>query len=244
MFKAGVLFQRKLIISYEGVPPGSPASPSLANMVVHYVSDLWFENTVKKHYIGKVAIFRYCDDLVICCQYRSDAPRVHKGLGNRLAKHELKINEEKTRMVSFSKEKQNRGIKQESFDFLGFTFFLGKSAKGFVIPKLKTSRKRLISKLKNVTSWMRTNRSKERLTDLWKTFCAKVSGHVAYYGVSSNQRGVFSFIRAATCIFFKWLNKRIGRRLLKWDKVNLFMMRYPPPKVITHHKRYKLQTSK
>jgi hypothetical protein len=123
------------------------------------VIDLWFENTVKKHCRGKVAMFRYCDDLVICCQYNSDALRVHKGLGNRLTRYGLKLNEEKTRLVSFSKEKQTQGANQESFDFLGFTFFLEKSSKGLAIPKLKTSRKRLISKLKNVTSWMRANRS-------------------------------------------------------------------------------------
>jgi group II intron reverse transcriptase/maturase len=244
LFKAGVLSQGELTISDEGVPQGSPASPILANIVAHYVIDHWFENTVKKHCKGKVAMFRYCDDLVICCQYRSDAPRVHKGLGNRLTKYGLKLNEEKTRQVSFSKEKQNRGIKQESFDFLGFTFFLGKSAKGFVVPKLKTSRKRLISKLKNVTSWMRINRSRQRLPDLWKTFCAKVRGHVAYYGVSNNQRGVSRFILAATHIFFKWLNKRGGRKLLDWDKFNLFMKRNPPPKAIIHHKLFMVQTSK
>jgi hypothetical protein len=147
-------------------------------------------------------------------------------------------------MVSFSKEKQIRGIKQESFDFLGFTFYFGKSMKGFVIPKLKTSRKRLVSKLKNVTSWMRTNRSRQRLPDLWKTFCAKIRGHVAYYVVSNNQRGVSRFIFAATHIFFKWLNKRGGRKLLDWDKFNLFMKRNPPPKAIIHHKLYILQTSK
>ena len=189
-------------------------------------------------------MFRYCDDLVICCQHNSDAVRIHKGLGNRLTRFGLKLNEEKTRMVSFSREKQSRGLKQESFDFLSFTFFLGKSTKGFVIPKLKTSRKRLISKLKKVTSWMRTNRSRHRLPDLWKSFCAKVRGHVAYYGVSFNQRSVSSFIRAATLIFFKWLNKRGGRKPMNWDKFNQFMKRNPPPKVITHHKLYILQTSK
>jgi len=244
MFKAGVLSQGELTISDEGVPQGSPASPVLANIVAHYVIDLWFENTVKKHCRGKVAIFRYCDDLVICCQYNSDALRVHKGLGNRLAKYGLKLNEEKTRLVSFSKEKQTQGTKQESFDFLGFTFFLEKSSKGFVIPKLKTSRKRLISKLKNVTTWMRAHRSKKRLPDLWRIFCSKLRGHVAYYGVTFNQRGVSRFIFAATRIFFKWLNKRGGRKLLNWDKFNLFMKRYPPPKVIIHHKLFNLQTSK
>ena len=80
-------------------------------------------------------------DLVICCRYEEDAVRVRKALGKRLEKYKLKLNEEKTKMVSFSKSKRRRGIKQDAFDFLGFTFYLGRSMKGRVIPKLKTCAK-------------------------------------------------------------------------------------------------------
>ena len=62
--------------------------------------------------------------------------------------------------------------------------------------------------------------------------------------VSNNQRGVSRYIFAATRIFFKWLKKRGGRKLLDWDKFNLFMKLYPPPKAIIHHKLFILQTSK
>ena len=75
-----------------------------------------------------------------------DANRVYEALGKRLAKYKLRMNKEKTKLVSFSKNKAARGEKQESFDFLGFTFYLGRSRKGRVIPKMKTSGKKVQSK--------------------------------------------------------------------------------------------------
>ena len=48
----------------------------------------------------------------------------------RLAKFNLSLNEDKTKLVSFSKVQTRKGIKQGAFDFLGFTFYLGRSRKG------------------------------------------------------------------------------------------------------------------
>lgn len=89
--------------------------------------DAWIEETVKPLSAGKVAAFRYADDMVICCQYANDAKRIKEALGKRLARYKLKLNEDKTKLVGFSKAKESRGEKQESFDFLGFTFYLGRS---------------------------------------------------------------------------------------------------------------------
>ena len=85
MFKSGVLAEGDLRVSDEGVPQGSNCSPILANIFAHYVIDTWFEETVKPHCAGRVALFRYCDDLVICCQYEQDAARIHKALAGRLS---------------------------------------------------------------------------------------------------------------------------------------------------------------
>ena len=38
--------------------------------------DLWIEEMVKPVCKGKVALMRYADDAVICCQYESDAQRI------------------------------------------------------------------------------------------------------------------------------------------------------------------------
>lgn len=233
LFKAGVLSEGELKVSEEGVPQGSPTSPIIANIVAHHVIDEWFETTVKKHCNGKVAIFRYCDDMVICCERESDAMRIHKALGLRLNKYGLQLSAEKTKLVPFSKMSEK---KQGTFDFLGFTFYLGKTRSGkFRIPKLKTSRKRIRSKLKRVKEWVSRVRSKERLPDLWKTFVAKIRGHITYYAVTFNIQHVSHFVWKAMNIVFKWLNRRGGRRKLTREKFQKFMSQNPLPAVRIHH---------
>lgn len=238
MLKAGILAEGELMVSDEGVPQGALCSPIFSNIVAHYVIDEWLEDTVKPLMKGTVKAYRYADDLVICCRYEEDAVRVKKSLGKRLAKYKLKLNDDKTKMVGFSKSKSRRGIKQESFDFLGFTFYLGKSIKGAVVPKVKTCGKRYRSKLNNVKDWARQIRNKEPLGIIWKTFCSKLRGHVRYYGVSFNSRTVVRFLRAAERILFKWLNRRSQRKSFDWEKFNLFKKEHPLPEAKVHHKLF------
>ena len=113
----------------------------------------------------------------------------------------------KTKIVKFSKRKSWKGIKQEGFDFLGFTFYLGKSMKGGGVPKVKTSGKRYRSKINRVKEWAKQIRNKEPLGSIWKTFCSKLRGHMQYYGVSFNSKAVGQFLREAEKILFKWLNR-------------------------------------
>ncbi len=234
MFKSGVLSDGELMINDEGVVQGSCCSPIIANIFAHYVIDTWIEDTVKPLSAGKVEAFRYADDAVICCQYASDAKRIKEALSKRLAKYRLKLNEEKTKLVKFSKEKEGCGEKQEGFDFLGFTFYLGRSLRGKVIPKVKTSGKRLRSKLKKVNDWARDIRNQKTLGEIWKIFRSKLRGHVQYYGVSFNSKSVTIFLHAATRILFKWLNRRSQRKSFNWDKFSLYMARNPLPQVKTY----------
>jgi len=184
MLKAGVLSDGELQMTQEGSPQGNIASPILANIYAHYVIDVWCQDVVKNHVGGSVEMFRYCDDMVICCQYRKDAERIMKVLPKRLAKFGLSLNQEKTKVVSFDKRALKRGEKQGTFDFLGFTLYWGKSYKGFIIPKMKTSRSRMRTKLRKVKDWMKSQRCMEKLPKLWETFRAKLRGHIQYYAVS------------------------------------------------------------
>ena len=43
----------------------------------------------------------------------------------RLEKYKLELNEEKTKQVPFDKRLVAQGVKQGTFDFLGFTFYWG-----------------------------------------------------------------------------------------------------------------------
>ena len=238
MLKAGVLTDGELRTSDEGVPQGSICSPILANVFAHYVVDKWFQEVVKNHCYGKVEIFRYADDIVISCQYKRDAKRILASLVKRLEKYGLKLNQEKTRLVSFSKGSYSRGQKQEAFDFLGFTFYLGRSRKGFALPKVKSSGKRLRVKLKRVSEWARIASRRYRLGELWRRFRVKLLGHIRYYGVTFNGRHVGKFLNASVRILYKWLERRSQRKSLTWEQFQQFIRANPLPGVKIYHKLY------
>ena len=238
MFKSGVLTEGDLKISEEGVPQGSICSPVLANIFAHYVIDTWIEEMVKPNCKGSVSMLRYADDAVICCQHDADAQRIRNSLAKRLEKYKLQLNEEKTKLVPFDKRLADQGIKQGTFDFLGFTFYWGKSRTGRIIPKLKTRTKTMRTKLKKVNEWAKQIRNKKPLKEIWKILKAKLRGHVQYYGISHNADGVKQFIRGTRRIMFKWLNRRSQRKSFSWEKYELFIAANPLPKAIIVHRMF------
>lgn len=238
MFKSGILADGELTVSEEGVTQGSCCSPIIANIVADEVICKWFEETVKKHCVGEVKLVIYADDLVICCQYHKDAVRIKKALGLRLQKFGLKMNEEKTKFVNFSKSKQKNGIDQDTFDFLGFTFYIGKSRKGVHVIKVKTAGKRLRAKLKNVNTWVRSIRNKDSLNQIMKSTASRLRGHIQYYGVSHNFHCVSTFVHNVRRILFKWLNRRSQRKSFVWEKFQLLLDKIKFPEAKICHKLF------
>lgn len=238
LFKAGVLRDGELRLSTEGVVQGSACSPVLANIYAHYVLDEWFETTVKRHCRGEVALFRYADDVIICCQYNHDAERIRKALSGRLAKFGLALNEAKTQMVPFSRPAcQARGWRAV-FDFLGFTFYWGVSRHGKALVKVKTSGKRIRSKLKAIRQWAKQTRSRCTTQQFWVLLCAKVGGHIRYYGVSFNIRAVMAFVHHVRRLAFHWLNRRSQRRSFTWDTFERFTNAHPLPRPAVYHRLF------
>jgi RNA-directed DNA polymerase len=238
MFKSGVLTDGELSVSDEGLVQGSGCSPVIANIFAHEVIIEWMEKMVKPNCAGEVKMILYADDLVICCQNRRDAERIKLALSKRLAKYGLKMNEEKTKLVKFSVRKQKRGEPQETFDFLGFTFYIGKSRKGYPLVKVKTIGKRFRSKLKKVNEWARAIRNKAPLKQIMKLAAAKARGHVQYYGVSHNFAKVSIFLHKVRRILFKWLNRRSQRKSFVWEKFRMLLDRINFPKAKICHKLF------
>jgi hypothetical protein len=238
MFKSGILADGELNVSDEGVTQGSGCSPVISNIFAHEVIDEWMETMVKPNCAGGVKMIRYADDVVICCQNNRDAERVTLALSRRLAKYKLKMNEEKTKLVKFSIRKQRRGEPQETFYFLGFTFYFGKSRKGYYLVKVKTIGKRFRSKLKKVNEWARAIRNRTSQKQIMKTAAAKTRGHIQYYGVSHNLENVSTFIRKVTEILFKWLNRRSQRKSFTWEKFQMLLDRINFPKAKICHKLF------
>lgn len=237
LLKSGIFKDNTFVVTEEGSGQGNIASPILSNIYAHYVLDTWLEDVVPQHTNRKVSSFRYADDQIICCYYRSDATKVLKALKGRLTKFGLQLNEEKTKVVDFDRWKFPHA-KQGTFDYLGFTFYIRRSRIGSVHVVAKTSRKRYCSKLRNVKHWCKTNRCKYKLRPLWNTFNSKLRGHIQYYGISLNVDSVKKFVCQATHIFFKWINRRGQKKSMNWDQFKLFLKAFPPPKVKICHKLF------
>jgi RNA-directed DNA polymerase len=188
------------------------------------VIDVWLEKVVRVHCAGQIAWYRYADDLVLYCQYQRDALRGRKALAGRLARYKLALNEQKTRLVDFSRSRHGHP-RPGAFDFLGFTFYWGRSRKGAPLPKVKTSGRRMRAKLAVVSAWGRSIRNRVPLNRIWAVYCAKLRGHIQYYGVPFNTRAVQTFLDKATRILFKWLNSRSQRRSFTWEQFTLYTRR-------------------
>lgn len=65
-FKAGVMEDgRRAAAATKGTPQGAVISPSLANIYLHYVLDLWARQWRQRHARGDVIVVRYAGDSVV-----------------------------------------------------------------------------------------------------------------------------------------------------------------------------------
>lgn len=238
MLKSGILTKEGFKMGTEGTAQGSVCSPILANIFAHYALDAWFEDVVKVR-CPNARLFRYCDDFVICCSNETDAMRIAEVLPKRLDRFSLRENAEKSKQVKLDKRELQNGKKsQETFDLLGFTFMLGKTRRGMIVPKVRTNAKRARKKLKEIKEWCKTNRSKGRLPDLWQRLQMKLRGYIQYYGISNNGPTLRRFVYEAIRIFFKWMNRRSQKKSFTWEKFALFMEKFPPVKVHIPHRLF------
>lgn len=175
---------------------------------------------------------------VICCQSDRDAQRIRNTLTKRLDKYKLKLNEEKTKLIPFDKKLASKGVVQGSFDFLGFTFYWGRSRSGRIIPKLKTRAKTMRTKLIKVKEWIKETRNKMPLEEIGKIFKAKLRGHINYYGVSHNAGKVSKFLNEAKKIVLKWLNRRSQRKSFTWEEYAKYIETHPLPTVKIMHQLF------
>jgi group II intron reverse transcriptase/maturase len=116
--RAGVLEDGKVRYSALGTPQGGVISPILANIYLHEVVDIWFEEVVKPRMVGKAQMTRFADDLVMVFYNEADARRVWGVLAKRFARYGLELHPEKTKLIEFRPPVEE---KAPTFDFLGFT---------------------------------------------------------------------------------------------------------------------------
>jgi group II intron reverse transcriptase/maturase len=205
-----------------GTPQGSVCSPILANIYLHYVLDQWFlENFASK----KSIIVRYADDAIFMFKEKEKAEAFLQSLRNRLDHFDLALNEDKTRIIDFSKNKVN------TFHFLGFTFYWAeKGRKRIKILSLKTSKDTLRRKIRDFKDWIVSVRSRIKLKKIWELAKSKLRGHYNYYGYTYNKPKLNHFYWAAINLLFKWLNRRSQKRSFSWEKFERKLVFNPLPK--------------
>lgn len=212
--KAGIIEGTEYIEITEGTPQGSILSPILANIYMYYVLVLWFEKKIQKNCQGESYIIVYADDFICCFQYQKEAELfMNKLLPERLKKFKLEVAKDKTRLISFgrfAKERSKNG-KVDTFDFLGFTHYCGKSKKGYFRVKRKTSKKKLNKSIKEFKIWIRNNRNL-RATTIIKLLNIKLRGYYQYYGITDNGKSLNKFLHVIKRTLWKWLNRRSQRR--------------------------------
>nr|WP_253075155.1 reverse transcriptase domain-containing protein [Bradyrhizobium sp. 164] len=185
--RAGVLESGEKQETDRGAPQGAGISPLLANVFLHYVLDLWAHQWRRRHARGRVVTVRYADDFVMGLESKADAQEMLLALKVRLASFGLMRHEGKTRLIEFGRfaapSRQRRGERRpETFAFLGFTHYCGRTRDGRFIVKHKTEGKRLTRKLTALRqdAWRLMH---ESLATQHEWFAAVLRGHYGYYGV-------------------------------------------------------------
>ena len=176
---SGYVEDMKYYETDRGTPQGGLISPILANVYLHYVLDLYFENYVKPKLKGEAYLVRYADDFLIMFQYENEAKLVYEILIKRLAKFGLEMEQDKTRILPFGRYKGTN----ETFDFLGFMHYNGTTRTGKYIVGHKMSKKKRKLKHKSITKWIKEHRAFKFIETI-NLLNKKLIGLYAYYGIN------------------------------------------------------------
>jgi RNA-directed DNA polymerase len=191
----------------KGVPQGGVISPLLSNLYLTEV-DRMLEKAIATTRYGKytyVQYARFADDLVILIDShpRHDwlVMAVNKRLREELAKLQVEINEEKSRLANLAKG--------DSFGFLGFEFRRILSRTGVwrpnYAPKLK-KRTALLAKLRETFRRF----ASQPVGRVIEVINPMLRGWVNYFAVGHASR-CFSFIK-------DWVEEKIRRHLMRARK--------------------------
>jgi len=207
-----------LVAREKGTPQGSPISPLLANLFMHYAFDKWMD----REYPGS-PFERYADDVVIHCDTEKKALYLWASLAERLGSVGLELHPDKTKVVYCKDTKRRRDYEHTSFDFLGYTF-RGRLARGkwgfFVsfLPAMSAKAKK--AKSKQIRDWHLNRRSSTDLSGLAWAINAQVRGWINYYGAFYRSE-LYSIAQRIDQHLVRWAMRKFKRLRRKpqraWD---------------------------
>jgi RNA-directed DNA polymerase len=194
-----------LVPRVKGTPQGSPISPVLANLFLHYGLDLWMVRE-----FPDVQFERFADDAVIHCVSERQARQVREAVARRLVEVGLELHPDKTRIV-YCKDSNRRGsYEQVSFTFCGYTFRPRKAYNknrhvAFTGFMPAVSPEKLTAMSRRVASWRIHRRVNRTLEDLAAGINLVLRGWLAYFT---------EFYPSAVSP----LCQRVDRHLVRWAR--------------------------
>ena len=234
MLKAGIIKDYVFEETEEGSGQGSVCSPILANIYMHYVLVWWFKEWQQRNARGYCGLVVYADDFVVCFQYKDDAERFYRQLGDRMERFGLSLEKEKSRLIEFgrfaesNRERRKEG-KPETFTFLGFTHYCSHSRYGKFRVKRKTSRKKFNKKIKELDKELR-----DRIVicglpfkEVVKWLNQVLVGYFHYYGITDNSVSLNCFVHHLKRRIFKKLNRRGSRNSYTWEEFHELLKNFP-----------------
>jgi RNA-directed DNA polymerase len=164
-----------------GTPQGSVISPLLSNLFLHYTFDRWM---ARNH--PDVPFERFADDALCHCVSEAQAKILKEALEKRFAECGLQLHPEKTKIV-YCKDDDRRGnSKNESFDFLGYSFRARRSKNRFgkffvnFSPGVSNAATKAIRE--EIRRWQLRCRIDKWIDDLARMFNPVIRGWITYYG--------------------------------------------------------------
>ena len=225
MLRNSILSQDGELVTNEvGTPQGSPVSPILANIYLHYLLDEWFH----ENWAGRGEMVRYADDAVYVFRDEETARQFQAALIARMQEAGLKLNPDKSKVVPFD----DQGPKG-TISLLGFEFYWGRNLKRQRVLKLKTAPKRLSRCMQAFKDWTKRVRNRLPLAKIWELASAKLRGHYNYFGVCFNQSKLHHFYSTCIGVLYKWLNRRSQKRSFSWEKFERRLWFNPLPKPLS-----------
>jgi group II intron reverse transcriptase/maturase len=222
MLRNSILSEDGIIRTNEiGTPQGSPVSPILSNIFLHYVLDDWFKQNWEKQ--GK--IIRYADDAIFIFEDKAVAEEFKTALEERLSNFKVKLNQDKSGIKQFHYKAPKGDI-----PFLGFVFYWGKQRLVKSILKLKTAPKKLAKSIQDFKEWLKQNRNRLRTKKIWEGAASRLRGHYNYYGLSFNTPKLNHYYVEVTKLLYKWLNRRSQKRSYSWAEFQRKLRYDPLPK--------------
>ena len=236
--KAGVWEKGEVSYPEEGTPQGGVISPLLSNIYLHEVLDKWFVESVQPACQGRTFMVRYADDFVMGFERLEDVHKVQRVIAKRFARFGLKINTEKTRLVRFGRPSRagGTGDKPETFDFLGFTHYWGRSQKGNQVVMKKTAKGRFRRTLQAIKEWGMEHRHLS-MKEQQRKLNEKLRGHDGYYGVTGNIRMLSRLRYEVAKLWRRCLQRRNRSSSPNWERFQGMLSVFPLiPARIVHSK--------